>query len=101
MGLYWICLVRLSFCDSVTLLDEKFRHTFLRNCDAYKVETWYMCTPGQWLDVSCIPESMRPRRLRLGAHMNGGWMYHVYRNQAAASYLSLYSFMFLSPIFKH
>ena len=32
-----------------------FHHTFLRNCEALKVETWY--TRGQWEDVSCIPES--------------------------------------------
>ena len=32
-----------------------FCDTFLRNCEAYKVETWY--TRGQWADVSCIPES--------------------------------------------
>ena len=29
--------------------------TFLRNCEAKKVETW--CTHGQWVDVPCIPES--------------------------------------------
>ena len=38
----------------------------------------------------------RPRRLKLGTHMNNGWMYHVYRNQAASAYLSLYFFIFLS-----
>ena len=32
-----------------------FRHTFLRNCEALKVETWYTC--GQWADVSCLLES--------------------------------------------
>ena len=31
-----------------------FRHTFLRNCEAYKVETWYTC--GQSMHVSCIQE---------------------------------------------
>ena len=40
---------------------------------------------------------MRPRRLKLGTHMDSGQMYRVYRNQAAAAYLSLYfSFFFLS-----
>ena len=29
--------------------------TFLRNCEAYKVETWY--TRGQRLDVVCVPKS--------------------------------------------
>ena len=39
---------------------------------------------------------MRPRRLKLGTHIDSGQMYHVYRNQAAATYLSLYFFIFLS-----
>ena len=38
---------------------------------------------------------MRPRRLKLGTHVDSGQMYCVYRNQAAAAYLSLY-FIFLS-----
>ena len=33
---------------------KNFRHTFLRNCEAEKFETWY--TRGQWVDVSCIPK---------------------------------------------
>ena len=76
-----------------------FRHTFLRNCEAWKIESWY--THGQWADVSCIPESgccsifvplffiflflqfqtlkffitlfsgtVRPRRLKLGTHIH-------------------------------
>ena len=32
-----------------------FRHTFLRNCEAYKIETWYV--HGQWADVWCLLES--------------------------------------------
>ena len=39
---------------------------------------------------------MRPRRLKLGTHMDSGQMYHVYRKQVAAAYLSLYFFIFLS-----
>ena len=40
---------------------------------------------------------MRPRRLKLGTHMDSGQMYRVYWNQAAAAYSSLYfSFFFLS-----
>ena len=97
-----------------------FRHTFLRNCEAMKVETLY--THGQWTDVSCIPKSgycclfvplflpfsfsdffvtlfsgtMRLRRLKLGTHMESGQMYRVYWNQATATYMSLYFFIFLS-----
>ena len=35
---------------------------------------------------------MRPGRLKLGTHMDSGWMYGVYQNQAAAAYSSLYFF---------
>ena len=51
---------------------KKFRHTFLRNYEA--------------------------RRLKLVTHVDSGKMYRVYRNQAAAAYLSLYFFIFLSNI---
>ena len=167
LGLYWICLVLLWFCHSVTfqmkifvtlfsgtmrprrlklvthvdsgqiylvyqnqaapayssfyffiflplqfLNIEIFRHTFLRNCEACKVETWY--TRGH---VLCLLESgctciliplflhfsfspifehwnffvtlflgtVRPRRLKLGTHMDSGQMYNVYQNQAASA----------------
>ena len=39
---------------------------------------------------------MRPKRLKLGTHVDNGQMYHVYQNQAAAAYSSLYFFSFLS-----
>ena len=39
---------------------------------------------------------MRPRRLKLGTHVDSGQMYRVNRNQDAADYLSLYSVFFLS-----
>ena len=38
--------------------------------------------------------TVRPRRLKLGAHMDNRWMYHVYSNRAAAVYLSLYFLYF-------
>ena len=37
-----------------------------------------------------------PRRLKFGTHVDNGPMYRVYRNQAAATYSSLYFFIFLS-----
>ena len=40
--------------------------------------------------------TVRPRRLKLGTHMDRGQMYRVYRNQATAVYSSFYSFFFLS-----
>ena len=47
------------------------------------------------LFVTIVSGTMRPRRLKLGTHMNSGQMYRVYLNQAAAAYLSLYFFIFL------
>ena len=46
--------------------------------------------------VTLFLGTVRPRRLKLGTHMDSGQMYHVYWNQAAAAYLSLYFFIFLS-----
>ena len=57
--------------------------------------------------VTLFSGTMRPRRLKLGTHMDSGQMYRVYRNQAAAAYLSFYFFIFLSlqflniKIFRH
>ena len=39
--------------------------------------------------------TVRPRRLKLGTHVDSGWMYShysVYQNQTAAAYLSLFYF---------
>ena len=63
-SLYFFSFLSVQFSNI-----KMFRHTFLRKCEALKVETWYI--RGQWQ------------------------MYHVYWNQAAASYLSLYFFIFL------
>ena len=49
--------------------------------------------------VTLFSGTVRPRRLKLCTHTGNEWMYLVYRNKAAAAYLSLY-FSF-SPIFKH
>ena len=46
--------------------------------------------------VTLFSGTVRPRRLKLGTHVNSGQMYRVYRNQAAAAYSSLYFFIFLS-----
>ena len=40
--------------------------------------------------------TVKSRRLKLGTHMDSGQMFCVYRNQAAAAYLSLHFFIFLS-----
>ena len=44
-----------SFIVSDFLNIKIFRHPILRNCEAYKIETWY--TRRHWAGVSCIPES--------------------------------------------
>ena len=39
--------------------------------------------------VTLFSENVTPRRLKLGTHVDNGWMYRVYRNQVAAAYSSL------------
>ena len=52
--------------------------------------------------VTLFSGIVRPRRLKLGAYVDNGWMYRVYRNQAAAAYSSyLFLHFSFSPIFKH
>ena len=47
--------------------------------------------------VTLFSGTVRPTKLKLGTHVDNGWMYHVYRKQAAAAYLSFYFlFFFLS-----
>ena len=47
--------------------------------------------------VTLFSGTMRPRRLKLGTHVDSGQMYRVYHNPAAAADVSLYfSFFFLS-----
>ena len=104
--------------------NKNFCHTFLRICEAYKVDTWY--TRGQWVDVSCIPQSgccflfvpyfclSNVQNFKIFVTLSQElWglqslnlvhlsttcrclVYSVYQNQAAAAYLSLYFFIFLS-----
>ena len=47
-----------------------------------------------------VSGTVRPRRLKLGTHVDSGQVYRVYRNQAAAAYSSLYFFIFLSLQFQ-
>ena len=46
--------------------------------------------------VTLFSGAVRPRMLKLGAHVDNVRMYRIYRNQAAAAYLYLYFFIFLS-----
>ena len=122
-SLFFFSFLSLQFSNI-----KNFCRTFLRNCEAYKVDTWY--THGQWVYVLCILQSgccflfvpyfflsnvqkflifvtlfsgtVRPKMFKLGTLVDNGWMYCVYQNRAAAAYLSLYFFIFLfSPIIKH
>ena len=51
--------------------------------------------------VTLLSGTVRPRRLKLSAHVDNGWMYRVYRTQSAAAYSSLYFFIFLSLQFSN
>ena len=51
--------------------------------------------------VTLFTRTLRPRRLKHGTHVDSGQMYCVYRNRAAAAYLSLYFFIFLSLQFSN
>ena len=51
--------------------------------------------------VTLFSGTVTPRRLKLGAHVDNGWMCRVYQNQAAAAYWSLYFFIFLSLQFSN
>ena len=46
--------------------------------------------------VALFSGTVRPRRLKLGTHVDSGEMYYVYWNQATAAYSFLYFFNFLS-----
>ena len=48
-----------------------------------------------------VSGTVRPRRLKLGAHMDNGWLYCAYQNQVAAAYFSLYFFIFISLQFSN
>ena len=95
-SLYFFIFLSLHFS-----YIKHFRHIFLRNCYAYKIETRY--TRGQWVDVRCISElgfccifvpfflhfsslqfsnikifvalfsgTVKPTKLKLGTHVDNG-----------------------------
>ena len=55
---------------------------------------------GGKIFVALFSGTIRPTKLKLSTHVDNGWMYHVYWNQAAAAYLSFCFFIFF-PIIKH
>ena len=50
--------------------------------------------------VTLFSRTVRPRKLKLGTHVDSGQMYRVYRNQATAAYSSLYFFIFFLSNFQ-
>ena len=46
--------------------------------------------------VTLLSGTVRPRRLKLGTHVDSRWMYGIYQNQAAADYSALYFLFFPS-----
>ena len=57
--------------------------------------------------VTLFSGTVRPRKFKLGTLVDNDWMYRLYQNQAATTYLSLSFFIFLSlqlsniNIFRH
>ena len=45
--------------------------------------------------------TIRPTKLKLGTHVDNGWLYCVYQNQAVPAFSSLYFFIFLSLQFSN
>ena len=50
--------------------------------------------------MALFSRTVRPRRLKLGTYVDSGQMYRVYRNPAAATYSSLYFFIFFLSNFQ-
>ena len=50
--------------------------------------------------VTLFSGTVRPRRLKLNTYVDSGQMYHVYWNQSAAAYSSLYFFIFFLSNFQ-
>ena len=71
LSLYSFIFLSLQFSNI-----KIFRHTFLRNCEAWKVDSWYSC--GQWADVLCVLESC-----------------------CCCLFVPLFLYFSFSPIFKH
>ena len=51
--------------------------------------------------LTFLSGTVRSRRLKLGTYVDSGLLYRVYQNQVAASYLSLYFFIFLELQFSN
>ena len=87
----------------VTLFSRTVRPRSLKAAAAYfsLYFSIFLCLQFSTLKffVTLFSRTLRPRRLKIGTHVDSGQIYHVYRNQAAAAYSSLYFSIFLSPQF--
>ena len=85
----WLYRVYCNWAAAAAYLSLYFFFFFLSNFQTLKFfATLFLGT-------------VRPRMLKLCTHVNSGRMYHVYWKQAAAAYLSLYFFIFLSLKFSN
>ena len=79
-------------------------HVYRNQAAAYLPLYFFIFLSLQFLTLkffnTLFSGTVRPRRLKLGTHMDSGQMYHVYWNQAAASYSSLYFFIFFLSNFQ-
>ena len=66
--------------------------------ELWVLEDWKFLSNYQTLKifVTFFSGTVGSRGLKLGTHMDSGQMYCVYRNRAAAAYLFLYFFIYLS-----
>ena len=109
---YWNFLSHFSR-ELLGLEDWKLVHTWTvgryyavyhvyqnQSAAAYSSLYFFICLCVQFSTlkflVTLFSGSVRPRRLKIGTHVNSGQLYQVYQNQAAAAYSSLYFFIFLS-----
>ena len=51
--------------------------------------------------ITLFSGTVRPKMFKLGTLVDNGWMYYVYQKRAAAAYLPLYFFIFLSLQFSN
>ena len=125
--LVFIHLFISSFFLSFLLNIKIFHRIFIRNCKAYKVEIWYtrdkwvdvLCILESGYSaysslfllffflsncqtfkcfIILFSGTVRLTKLKLGTHVDIGWMYRVYRNESVAASFLYFS---ISPIFKH
>ena len=112
----FIPLFFFHFSFSPIFNIEIFHHTFLRvhmwtvgRCIVYTrirllmlihpfISSFFFLSNIQTLKffVTLFSGTVRPRRLKLGTHVDSGQMYRVTQNQAAAAYSSLCFFIILS-----